>query len=369
MPNSSKHTKTTKVAKPKKANKKGNKSASQDIIAVSNPPSAKRTITLKQVRAHEVNRATGILRLVPKIIKFYKKLTPQQISAVKYYKGMGSFFQSELLADYNTNKGNQRELRFPFPKNQDKSFYRDILGQKKMDSIYQLYLPDATNIDKYIDESYGKRIAILNDLDTVYDHKDCPKLTGNELLFRGMRAVPAIKKLKVGDTYTFKNFISTTIDRQVAENFAQGDTVFVLTGLKDIPFVYMPNNKLRDDRDYIQFLKDNTLIDDLSEITLPRNLEFEIISIEKRHTQPVWQQHNKQGTIGQLMSTLKKRGLANEKEVVEDGMYPKGLFIFGKLKTWLPREFINFDYIKDSSKFVLDEWALSTWKGKDKEDD
>ena len=238
-----------------------------------------------------------------------------------------------------------------------------------MDSIYQLYLPDATNIDKYIDESYGKRIAILNDLDTVYDHKDCPKLLGNELLFRGMRAVPAIKKLKVGDTYTFKNFISTTIDRQVAENFAQGDTVFVLTGLKDIPFVYMPNNKLRDDRDYIQFLKDNTLIDDLSEITLPRNLEFEIISIEKRHTQPGWQQHNKQGTIGQLMSTLKKRGLANEKEVVEDGMYPKGLFIFGKLKTWLPREFINFDYIKDSSKFVLDEWALSTWKGKDKEDD
>lgn len=326
-------------------------------------------VTLKHLRAHVVNRATNILRLIPKVIKFYQKLSPLQIAAIKYYKGPGSFFQSELLADYNTNKGKQRELSFPFPKNNDKMFYRDILGKKKMEAIYDLELPAATNFTKYIEQSYGKRIAILNDLDTVYDHKDCPKLIGNELLFRGMTAIPAIKKLKVGDTYTFKNFISTTIDRQVAEQYAQGNTVFVLTGLKDIPFIYMPNGKLRDDREYIQFLKDNTLIDDLSEITLPRNLEFEITSVEKRHLHPGWRKTNESGTVSKLLATLKRRGLANEKEAVEEGMFPKGLFIFAKLKTWHPREPIDFAKIRDESKFVLDEWALSTWKGKDEEDD
>lgn len=124
-----------------------------------------------------------------------------------------------------------------------------------MDAIYDIELPAATNFEKYIEQSYGKRVSILNTLDTVYDHKDCPKLTGNELLFRGMNNIPAIKKLKVGDTYTFKNFISTTLDRQISENFARGDTVFVLTGLKDISFIYMPDSKAFADREYIEFIK------------------------------------------------------------------------------------------------------------------
>ena len=276
-----KQQKTTKTKKAKETKKTKEPATSNNTespqIQVVEP--TKRTITLKQVRAYDVHRATSILRLMPKIIKFYQKLTPQQIASIKYYKGPGSYFQSELIADYNTTKDKERELRFPFYKQEDKSFYRDILGQTKMDAIYDIELPAATNFQKYIEQSYGKRISILNTLDTVYDHKDCPKLLGNEILFRGMRAIPAIKKLKVGDTYTFKNFISTTLDRQVSENFGSGDTIFVLTGLKDIPFIYTPNGKLRDDSNYVEFIKENMIIQDLSEITLPRNLEFEITSI------------------------------------------------------------------------------------------
>jgi hypothetical protein len=362
--------KTKKTKAAKKVNEQtstNNTTEIQQQVGVVEP--AKRTITLKQVRAHDVQRATSILRIMPKIIKFYQKLTPQQIAAVKYYKGPGSFFQSELIADYNTTKGKSRELSFPFYKQEDKSFYRDILGQNKMDAIYDIELPAATNFQKYIEQSYGKRISILNTLDTVYDHKDCPKLIGNELLFRGMHTIPAIKKLKVGDTYTFKNFISTTLDRKVSENFARGDTIFVLTGLKDIPFIYMPNSKGFADQKYIDFIKKNMIIRDLSEITLPRNLEFEITSIEQRHLSSSWGKANKPGTIGQLMATLKKRGLEFEKETVEDGMFPKGTFIFARFKTWHPREPIDFTKIKTNAKFILDTDALETWREKDNEDD
>lgn len=368
--NRGKSVKTKKNKAPKKLNEHTSTNNTTEIQQkVGLVESAKRTITLKQVRAHDVHRATSILRLMPKIIKFYQKLTPQQIAAVKYYKGPGSFFQSEIIADYNTTKGKSRELSFPFYKQEDKSFYRDILGQTKMDAIYDIELPAATNFEKYIEQSYGKRISILNTLDTVYDNKDCPKLIGNEILFRGMRAIPAIKKLKVGDTYTFKNFISTTIDRQVSENFARGDTIFVLTGLKDIPFIYTPNGKLRDDSNYVEFIKENMIIRDLSEITLPRNLEFEITSIEQRHLNQGWGKANKQGTIGQLMATLKKRGLEFEKEIVEEGMFPKGTFIFARFKTWHPREQIDFAKIKKDAKFILDTDALETWREKDEEND
>jgi hypothetical protein len=111
------------------------------------------------------------------------------------------------------------------------------------------------------------------------------------------------------------------------------------------------------------------IIRDLSEITLPRNLEFEITSIEKRHLHTGWGNRNKQGTIGQLMATLKKRGLEFEKEIVEEGMFPKGTFIFARFKTWHPREPIDFAKIKKDAKFILDTDALETWRGKDEEDD
>ena len=331
---------------------------------------SRRDITLKAVRAHDVNRATKILKLVPKLIAFYKKLEPMQIAALKYYKGPGSNFQSSLLANYgNTKPGEKRELPFPFHKFTDTMFYRDVLGKEKMNAIYDLELPSASNFDKYIDQSYGKRVELLNHLDSVYDRPDCPKLTGDEILFRGMHQVgAAITKLKTGDTYTFKNFISTTIDRKVSENFSSGDCIFVLTGLKDIPFVYMPGDKHRDDESYATFLTNTNLIWDLSEITLPRNLEFEVTSVERRNINSGWHMEDK-AQIGKLLKTLKNRGIKSEEDVVETALFPKGLFIFAKLKTWLPREPLSFDKIKKESKFVLNKGALASWRGKMEDDD
>ena len=336
-------------------------------------PISRRDITLKAIRAYDVNRATKILRLIPKFINFYKKLEPMQIAAVKYYKGAGSFFQSKILADYNTaNTKNKtaRELLFPFPKGIERLFYRDILGKQKLESIYELDLPSAANFDKYIDQSYGKRVELLNHLDTVYDRSDCPKLTGEEILFRGMHNVnPDIKKLKPGDTYLFKNFIYTTIDRQIADRYTGGDTMFVLTGLKDIPFVYMPNDKHRGEDSYHTFMTDQYVYGDISEFTLPRNLEFEITNIESRFLSNGWFSNTEPIKFSQLLKTMRNRGLTSEEDVVEDKMYPKCRFIFARFKSWLPREPIDFDKIKKDAKFVLSKGALATWRNKDEDDD
>jgi hypothetical protein len=336
---------------------------------VSEKAPSRRDITLKALRAHDVNRAHRVIKMVPKLIAFYKKLEPMQIAALKYYKGPGSYFQSMLLANYsNTKKSEKRELPFPFRKFMDTMFYMDILGKEKMEAIYELELPSAVNFDKYIDQSYGKRVELLNHLDSVYDRPDCPKLTGDEVVFRGMSEVgTAITKLKPGDTYTFKNFISTTLDRKVSENFSEGDCVFVLSGLKDIPFLYMPGGKHRGDESYTTFLSNISLVWDLSEITLPRNLEFEVTSVERRNINSGWRM-GETAQIGKLLKTLKNSGIKSEEEIIESALFPKGLFIFAKLKSWLPREPLSFDKIKKESKFVLDKGALNSWKGMEDDD-
>ena len=334
--------------------------------SVSEKAPSRRDITLKALRAQDVKRSASILRLVPNFIKFYKKMSPAQITALKFYKGFGSYFQSSLLANYNNEKGKLREFTVPFSKYEDMDFYRDILGTEKKNAIYSLYLPNTTNLDTYIDESYGKRVKILNDFDTVYDHPDCPKLTGEEILFRGMHEITdAIKKLKPGDTYLFKNFISTTFDRKVAERFSGGECVFVLSGLKDIPCIYTPHPKASDD--IIKFINNVKIKMDISELTLPRNLEFEITNIERRNIN-AWNFNSTNDKIGELLKALQKRGVTSEEDVIENAMFPKGTFIFARFKSWLPREPIDFVKIKKDSKFVLDTWALKTWTAKEEDD-
>ena len=110
------------------------------------------------------------------------------------------------------------------------------------------------------------------------------------------------EKIKEGETFTFKNFISTTVDRKVAEQFSGSDFIFVMTGLKDIPFLYMPNTKISGD-DYVKEALDLDLKSDFSEYTLPRNLEF---TINKIVEQPITESDDfdKLSTIKQILKIL-----------------------------------------------------------------
>lgn len=186
-----------------------------------------------------------------------------------------------------TNNKKPRDIFFPFSLSEEESFRSDIFGSISINNEYPMLQSfDIKDIPNYIKNNYKLRIAILNDLDAIYNKPKCPLLTGNEILFRGMRMPDSFKKLKTGDTFTFKNFISTTFDRHIAEFFSDGDSLFIFNNIINIPFLYMPGNKIYADnaKDYTKELGKLTPYSDYSEYTLPRNLEFKIYKIENGFT-------------------------------------------------------------------------------------
>jgi hypothetical protein len=231
------------------------------ILSEQNLSSLRARITRKGQRKFNLERVGKILNILPKFTKFYSKLSPNELMAVKFYKGSGSYFQSDLLVNYSINgKGKnipQIEIKFPFSLFDEESFRKDIF-QNGTELIPFNNSFDIKDLSKYIENSYKARITLLNRLDKIYDRKDCPKMTGEEILFRGMNTTPDTKNLKVGDTYLFKNFISTTIDRSVAEMFSGNQCIFIFINMKDIPFIYMPNSKQNSDN-FSKFMMDLSL--------------------------------------------------------------------------------------------------------------
>ena len=334
-------------------------------------------MSLKYYRAQAVERTSKVMNILPQFIKFIKKLTPDQIAALKYYKGPGSYFQTDLLINHNATYENEKapkikthELSFPFYRGVDKNLQKDILGTK-VSLQYPLWLPNMTDIPSYINNSYGIRIKLLNILDTVFKHPECPKLTPNTILFRGMSDVPDKKKIKAGETFEFKNFISTTYDRLVAERFSSDGYVFVLTGFTDVPCVYTPNFKgySGNSDNYEQVITVAQVIDDLSELTLPRGLEFKIDKVEQKHVSHgrdmfMWSNRaSKSGGYKRLLTALKKQGLTPDdvNSTIEDTLYSKATFVYCSFVKWSPSAPIEFKKIKKTAKFVLDTDALSSW--------
>lgn len=350
----------------------------------------KRKITRKDVRQHEVKRVQKIMNILPSIIKFYNTLSKTDIIALKYYKGNGSFFQTNLLTD---NK-KPREILFPFSLYEETMFRNDIYGS--INNLYPMLQSfDIKDIPNYIKNNYKLRIAILNDLDAIYNNPKCPRLTGNEILFRGMMMPDSFKKLKTGDTFTFKNFISTTVDRTIAEYFSRGNTLFVFNNIINIPFLYMPGIKIQADnaKDYTKALGKLTPYSDYSEYTLPRNLEFKIYKIETAfNTQSAYVENTTKTTnISNLFKLLQKNknlqktnmqysselsnlpsslnSLTSESSseeqnlsnIIENSIYKKFKIYYCEFIKWHPREPINYENIMNGAKFVLDENALNSW--------
>ena len=349
----------------------------------------KRNITRKNVRQHEVKRVHKIMNVLPSVIKFYNTFSKKEIIALKYYKGYGSLFQTNLL----TNNKKQRDIFFPFSLNEEESFRSDIFGSISINNEYPMLQSfDIKDIPNYIKNNYKLRIAILNDLDAIYNKPKCPLLTGNEILFRGMRMPDSFKKLKTGDTFTFKNFISTTFDRHIAEFFSDGDSLFIFNNIINIPFLYMPGQKIYADnaKDYTKELGKITPYSDYSEYTLPRNLEFKIYKIENGFTN-ILNTKNKTNTpnIYNLLNLLQKNKKIQNTDspnsskfstslnsstsetsseaprasnIIENNIYKKIKIYYCEFIKWHPRELINYENIMNGANFILDKEALKTWQ-------
>lgn len=356
-------------------NKINNKS--QVIANNAKPNSLKSSITkkvsLKYYRKQAIERVSKVTNILPQFIKFIKKLSPDQIAALRYYKGPGSFFQTRILLFHNNTAETEKpiknmarslkkthELTFPFHKIEDELLQENILGTK-VSLQYSLWLPNMIDIPSYINNIYGVRIKLLNILNTVFTHPDCPKLKANTILFRGMSDVPNNKKIKAGETFEFKNFISTTYDRLIAEKFSKDGYVFVLTGFNDVPCVYTPHIITIDD-DYESRIFRTDVNNDLSELTLPRGLEFKINKVEQRSVSDVLNNFSTK-KYKNLITALKKQGLTPDdvNNKIEDNIFHKVTFVFCTFLKWTPGQEIDFKNIKKTAKFVLDTEALNTW--------
>lgn len=343
-------------------------------------------ITRKPVRDFEVARVLAILDILPAFTKFYDKLSRDELAAIKYYKGFGSMFQSNLLAVKPAKPDEKKKLYVPFYYGEEVALRRDLFGSLPDTSLYFQPSLDIKEFGKYIDTSYSARIELLNRLDRIYSRPDCPRMIGNEILFRGMQGNNAIKKLKVGDKYCFQNFISTTIDKKIAERFTAAwggghPCVFVLMDMKDIPFIYMPNSKTGDTSiKYSTFMKARNLYQDLSEYTLPRNLEFTIERIEKK---PISSHpNNKQGTFATLEKVLRRKGYFNSSSASNDDstnvntnadinkeieklVFASATHYYCKFNEWKPRTPIDWKVISSNIELILDKDALESWNTKD----
>ena len=349
----------------------------------------KNRFTRKDVRKYEVERVSNIISLLPKFTNFYNKLSSQELMALKFYKGAGSFWQTQLL----TNEKTPREVLFPFDIWEEQSFRNDIYSEGK--DIYPMLKSfDIKDIPNYIENNYKARIKLLNTLDTIYNKKDCPHFTGEEILFRGMSAPPSLKKCKEGDNFLFKNFMSTTFDRNISEIFSGNNTLLIFTNMKDIPFLYMPNNKTNASSgiNYTKNMKDLHILDDYSECTLPRNLEFTIDKIEEGILSPMQSRmfdggpmvrNTKTKTIrkyNKLEKLLKQKGLIessddknddkNDKKnddknkLIEDKIFPKIKVYYCSFLKWHPRNLLVYDDIMKDAKYILDKYALRSWNNK-----
>ena len=342
-----------------------------------------RKITRRPIREFEIDRVNKILNALPKFTKFYNSLSNDEITAIKYYKGFGSYFQSQLLSGYDKNKSEKMRFHIPFDYFEENSLRIDLYGIKINNLIPFTNSLDIKDLSNYINTSYTVRIELLNRLDNIYNRVDCPKLTGDEILFRGMQANNNIKKLKVGDTYLFTNFISTTIDRNIAERFTSARVgnpcLFIFMNLKNIPFIYMPNNKLNENTSYLKFMKSRIPFNDLSEYTLPRNLEFQI---EKISDKPLSNWPNRKNTFGILEKILKKKGYYNndasntsmdnndtsnteKMDIIDENIFAKATYYYCTFKEWKPRTPIDWNKISSNAEFIIDNNAIETWKNKE----
>ena len=384
------HTKVKANTKPKyKTSIHTHKDESYKLI--------KKRITRKHIRQYYINNMQTIINILPKFIIFYNKLTNAQIIALKFFKSYGSRFYTTLLT--RIPKGTQREILFPFSFQDNSNLLMCINGSNINVPTYNSF--SIQDIPKYIEYNYKLRIDILNNFDTIYDMKTCPKLTGNEILMRGMGTDNEFKNYKDGDIFTFDNFISTTLDRDIAEIYSKNDSIFILRGLTNIPFIYMPNTNIYDtnNKDYIKHINSLDIRDCLNEYVLPRNLEFKIDKIDSgfrtyKNFNDININNNTINTSKQFINLIKLLNKKNiidtdtnadtkvdtnantnadtkvdtkidtktiSNSIIENTLYNKLKIYYCTFIQWKPRQKIIFNDIIKNSKYVFDKGSANTW--------
>lgn len=172
------------------------------------------------------------------IVKFYGKCSEEELNALKYYKSVGVYFMTAYLLN---EKLPDNLKQIPFPKFQ----YNYVNTCLNIKTPNDTDIP-ISNVKEYIEDYINLQIKQIRIMDGLFAKKDITKLNEQIILYRGMEC-NGKDTMKVNDTFTFKNFISTSLDRTISEMFLSSYNVytgkhkclFVLKNLKDIPYLYL----------------------------------------------------------------------------------------------------------------------------------
>lgn len=225
-----------------------------------------------------------MLSNLKKFKAFYKKLSKEQKDILAYYKSSGYVAMNRYL--YNNKTIKELSIDDLFIQKL-KAYYSE--NTKQMINLKSI---NPSNIKQLVELYMNKQVIDkINGLDDIFKQADIPKLEGREYLYRGTNEhTETTDKSKVGDIITFKNYLSSSTQQEVSENFTGSwwqnkksnnlCCMYILHNLKDVPFVYIPW-QIR--KAHIFEKTDISIISsDEFEYLLPRGLKFKIIKIETK---------------------------------------------------------------------------------------
>ena len=304
---------------------KKNKGGSKSNTTTNNED---KKIANKLANKKKTYKVIKMLSNIKKFQEFYKKLNLEEKDTIKDYKGIGY----KIINDYLYNGNTIKQLYF-----NEHLFKSRIQSQfsKNTKELFSFKNIDVTNIPKFV-EFYINNIIIkkINILDSLFENKDIPRLDGTEILFRGTNGhTGTTDKSKVGDEIIFKNFLSSSTEKEVSMNFTSFKPnkdiccMYILSGLKNLPYIYIPFYNEKIDKILIH----NSSFDEF-EYLLPRNLKFKITGISKGIKNMVNEFNSfKKLTFEQLEKFIKNKNLDkmnnSDIEIIIDKIFNKVKFI------------------------------------------
>jgi hypothetical protein len=216
-----------------------------------------------------------MLSNLKKFREFYKELKLEERETLQDYKYSGFYKINKYL--YSGNKMQDFNI--------DNRFLNDIKKyfSKETKDLVDIKSINPGNIKKYVELYVNNKIVkSINTIDKIFQSPKIQKLQGNELLYRGTHGHSITNKTsRVGNEVIFNNFISTSTEQYISEQFMTNHELkdkiccmYILTNMKDVPFIYLPWEIKNSDKLNKKYI--SQAFSDEFEFLLPRGLKFKI---------------------------------------------------------------------------------------------
>lgn len=200
------------------------------------------------------NLSKKILPIIIDYNEIYKNLTKEERDVLYFYKGEGFININKLLIN---------------------NFLDFSKIQHILKNMLKEILPPNENISLEIIIYYSYKL--LTDKIKILDGIINKYKTKNELIvYRGMTCEGLFSRLKINDNFTFKNFLSTSLDINIPIKLFANDCLLELTLPKETPICYLNWNV-----DNLKNLLNQDIQGSEFEILLGRNYEFKLTKISK----------------------------------------------------------------------------------------